>query len=66
MTERGRSLRDRLVKRLLDPPAALAALPLEFKNRLTATLRKVIGELSQIVDPAGCEPPRRVARAGRG
>ena len=66
VTERGRSLRDRLIKRLLVPPAALAALPLEFKSRLTATLRKVIGELSHVVDPAAAEVPRRVARADRG
>ena len=66
VTERGRSLRDRLIKRLLMPPAALAALPLEFKSRLTATLRKVIGELSPIEDVAAVEPPRRVARADRG
>lgn len=66
VTERGRSLRDRLIKRLLVPPAALAALPLEFKNRLTATLRKVIGELSYIVDPTAGELSRRVARADRG
>src|SRR3954470_22012519 len=41
VTELGRSLRDRLVKRLVEPPAALAALPLDLKTRLTTTLRKV-------------------------
>ena len=56
VTELGRSLRDRLVKRLLEPPAALAALPLDLKTRLTATLRKVIAELS---DPAAVEDQRR-------
>jgi DNA-binding MarR family transcriptional regulator len=64
VTERGRSLRDRLVKRLLEPPAALAALPLELKSRLTATLRKVIAELS---DPAAVEDQRRRSlRVARG
>jgi DNA-binding MarR family transcriptional regulator len=56
VTELGRSLRDRLVKRLVEPPAALAALPSELKTRLTATLRKVIAELS---DPATVEAQRR-------
>lgn len=60
VTERGRSLRDRLVKRLLSPPAALAALPVDFKTRLTTTLHKVIAELSQIVDPGAAS--RRTAR----
>jgi DNA-binding MarR family transcriptional regulator len=58
VTELGRSLRDRLVKRLLEPPAALAALPLDLKSRLTATLRKVITELS---DPDAVEEQRRRA-----
>jgi MarR family transcriptional regulator, organic hydroperoxide resistance regulator len=56
VTELGRSLRDRLVKRLVEPPAALAALPRDLKSRLTATLRKVIAELS---DPAAVEDQRR-------
>ena len=56
VTELGRSLRDRLVKRLLEPPAALAALPLDLKTRLTTTLRKLIAELS---DPAALEEQRR-------
>ncbi|HSY41514.1 MAG TPA: MarR family transcriptional regulator [Polyangia bacterium] len=64
VTELGRSLRDRLVKRLLEPPAALAALPSDLKTRLTATLRKVIGELS---DPAAVEEQRRRSlRVARG
>ncbi len=64
VTELGRSLRDRLVKRLLEPPAALAALPLDLKTRLTATLRKVIAELS---DPAAVEDQRRRSlRVARG
>jgi DNA-binding MarR family transcriptional regulator len=62
VTERGRSLRDRLVRRLLEPPATLAALPLDLKGRLTATLRKLIGELSQTLAPADAAP----GRAARG
>ncbi len=64
VTELGRSLRDRLIERLLEPPAALAALPLDVKARLTATLRKVIAELS---DPAAVEDQRqRSLRIARG
>jgi MarR family transcriptional regulator, organic hydroperoxide resistance regulator len=63
VTERGRSLRDRLVHRLLEPPATLAALPLDLKGRLTATLRKLIGELSQTLAPA---PDATGGRAVRG
>ena len=67
VTERGRSLRDRLIKRLVEPPAALAALPFDLKARLTATLRKVIAELSEIPDPAAADDARRrVPRAARG
>ncbi|HEY6477226.1 MAG TPA: MarR family transcriptional regulator [Polyangia bacterium] len=66
VTERGRSLRDRLIRRLLEPPATLAALPLDAKGRLTATLRKLIGELSQTLAGSADEPPRRPLRAARG
>jgi len=44
VTERGCALRDRLIRRLLEPPASVLALPLELKARLTAALRKVIEE----------------------
>jgi DNA-binding MarR family transcriptional regulator len=64
VTDLGRKLRDRLVVRLLEPPAALAALPVDLKARLTATLRKVIAELS---DPAAVEDQRRRSlRVARG
>jgi MarR family transcriptional regulator, organic hydroperoxide resistance regulator len=66
MTERGRSLRDRLIRRLLEPPATLAALSHEAKTRLTATLRNLIGELSRTLDPATDDPGRRPLRAARG
>jgi len=56
VTELGRSLRNRLVGRLLEPPSTLTALPLELETWLTATLRKVIGELS---DPTAVEDQRR-------
>ena len=64
VTDLGRSLRDRLVKRLVEPPAALAALPSDLKTRLTTTLRKIITELS---DPAAVEDQRRRSQgAARG
>jgi DNA-binding MarR family transcriptional regulator len=66
VTERGRSLRDRLVRRLLEPPATLAALSVEAKGRLTATLRKLIGELSRTLDPPNQGSPRRPLDAARG
>jgi DNA-binding MarR family transcriptional regulator len=62
VTELGRSLRDRLVHRLLEPPATLAALPLDLKGRLTATLRKLIGELSQTPAPVADAAPGRAVR----
>ena len=62
VTDLGRSLRDRLVRRLLEPPATLAALPLDLKARLTSTLRKLIGELSQTLAPAGGAAPTRATR----
>jgi DNA-binding MarR family transcriptional regulator len=66
VTERGRSLRDRLVRRLLEPPATLAALSHEAKGRLTATLRNLIGELTRTREEAATDPrprPLRVARS---
>jgi DNA-binding MarR family transcriptional regulator len=42
VTESGCVLRDRLIRRLLEPPASVLALPRELKGRLTAALRKVI------------------------
>lgn len=68
VTERGRTLRDRLINRLLEPPAAIAALPVDVKTRLTATLRKVIGELTLFAapTPAAADNRRRAVRVARG
>ena len=44
VTERGCALRERLIHRLLEPPASVSALPRDLKGRLTAALRKVIEE----------------------
>jgi DNA-binding MarR family transcriptional regulator len=66
VTDRGRALRDRLINRLLEPPAAVAALPLDVKTRLTATLRKVLAELNLYPAPAATESRRRPVRVARG
>jgi MarR family transcriptional regulator, organic hydroperoxide resistance regulator len=66
VTDRGRALRDRLINRLLEPPAAVAALPLDVKTRLTATLRKVLAELNLYPAPAAAESRRRPVRVARG
>jgi DNA-binding MarR family transcriptional regulator len=66
VTDRGRALRDRLINRLLEPPAAVAALPLDVKTRLTATLRKVLAELNLYPAPAATENRRRPVRVARG
>jgi MarR family transcriptional regulator, organic hydroperoxide resistance regulator len=66
VTERGRSLRDRLVRRLLEPPATLAALSHEAKGRLTATLRNLIGELTRTREAAANDPRPRPLRVARG
>ncbi|HET6147959.1 MAG TPA: MarR family transcriptional regulator [Polyangia bacterium] len=44
ITSKGRSLRDRLCARLLDPPATLAAMPAEFRRQLALVLRTVVSE----------------------
>jgi MarR family transcriptional regulator, organic hydroperoxide resistance regulator len=66
VTDRGRALRDRLINRLLEPPAAVAALPIDVKTRLTATLRKVLAELNLYPAPAVAESRRRPVRVARG
>jgi DNA-binding MarR family transcriptional regulator len=69
VTERGRSLRERLIRRLLEPPAAICNLSAEVKGRLTAILRAVIVErLTPAPAAASDTAParRRPARAARG
>jgi DNA-binding MarR family transcriptional regulator len=42
VTERGRSIRDQLVAAVMNPPAAVAALPSDVKTRLTTLLRGLL------------------------
>ena len=42
VTERGRSIRDQLVAAVMNPPAAVAALPSDVKSRLTTLLRGLL------------------------
>ena len=42
VTERGRSIRDKLVAAVMNPPAAVAALPNDVKARLTILLRGLL------------------------
>jgi len=42
VTERGRGIRDKLVAAVMNPPAAVAALPNDVKARLTTLLRGLL------------------------
>ncbi len=42
VTEQGRRIRDQLVAAVMNPPAAVAALPTEVKTRLTNLLRGLL------------------------
>jgi DNA-binding MarR family transcriptional regulator len=44
VTEKGRKVRDRLVNRMLEAPAAISAIPSDVKNRLCTVLRAVLAE----------------------
>ena len=44
VTPKGRELRQRLCARLLDPPAAMAAMPVDFRRQLAIVLRTVVSE----------------------
>jgi DNA-binding MarR family transcriptional regulator len=44
ITPKGRELRQRLCARLLDPPAAMAAMPADFRRQLAIVLRTVVSE----------------------
>ncbi len=63
VTQAGRALRDRLIGRLLQPPAAVTSLPRGIKSRLTGILRNLLAE--QTFSPSGeqAPPPIRSARA---
>jgi DNA-binding MarR family transcriptional regulator len=62
VTQAGRALRDRLIGRLLQPPAAVMSVPREIKQTLTGILRNLLAE--QTFSPPGEEDQRpRSARA---
>jgi DNA-binding MarR family transcriptional regulator len=42
VTERGRRIRDKLVAAVMNPPAAVAALPSDIRTRLTELLRGLL------------------------
>jgi DNA-binding MarR family transcriptional regulator len=42
VTERGRRIRDKLVAAIMNPPAAVAALPSDVRTRLTELLRGLL------------------------
>ena len=44
VTEKGRKLRDRLVARMMEAPAAVVALPTDVKTKLCTLLRAVLFE----------------------
>ena len=44
VTEKGRKLRDRLVNRMLEAPAAITAVPADVKERLCTVLRAILAE----------------------
>jgi len=52
VTEKGRSLRDQLWARTMEPPRAVTALPEETRRRLAEALRAVVDErLAESADP---------------
>jgi DNA-binding MarR family transcriptional regulator len=44
VTEKGRKVRDRLIAKMLEAPAAVAAVPPETKSRLCNVLRAILKE----------------------
>jgi DNA-binding MarR family transcriptional regulator len=44
VTDKGRKLRDKLVARMLEPPAAVSTIPAELKSRLCNVLRAILNE----------------------
>ena len=44
VTEKGRKVRDRLIGRMLEPPAACTAVPAELKTRICGVLRALLAE----------------------
>lgn len=58
VTQAGQALRDRLIGRLLQPPAAVRSLPRDIKSRLTGILRNLLAE--NAFSPSGEGDPRPV------
>ncbi|HVT08440.1 MAG TPA: MarR family transcriptional regulator [Polyangia bacterium] len=65
VTQAGRALRDRLIGRLLQPPAAVASLSREAKTSLTGILRSILAQQSFRQSGEQADDPRP-ARAARG
>ncbi|MES1207335.1 MAG: MarR family transcriptional regulator [Pseudomonadota bacterium] len=63
VTQAGRALRDRLIGRLLQPPAAVASLSREAKTSLTRILRNILAQQALGLSGEAEEPrPVRPAR----
>lgn len=62
VTQTGRALRDRLIGRLLQAPAAVTSLPRDIKATLTGILRNLLAE--QTFSAAGEEDPRPARSTG--
>jgi DNA-binding MarR family transcriptional regulator len=55
VTPQGRELRERLNARLLVAPAALEAMPAEFRAQLSRTLRAIVSEQATAASPGAKE-----------
>ncbi len=63
VTQAGRALRDRLIGRLLQPPATVTSLPRDIKTTLTGILRNLLTEQT-FSSPGEADPrPVRSVRA---
>lgn len=63
VTQAGRALRDRLIGRLLRPPAAVASLSREAKTSLTGILRNILAQQAFSQSGEAADPrPTRSAR----
>jgi DNA-binding MarR family transcriptional regulator len=57
ITPKGRELRQRLCARLLDPPAAMEAMPADFRRQLALLLRGVVSEQAALAAAAPVVAP---------
>jgi DNA-binding MarR family transcriptional regulator len=65
VTQAGRALRDRLIGRLLQPPAAVTSLPRDIKATLSGILRSLLTEKTFAAPAPEAEDPRRPVRPAR-